>query len=189
MLVCHLSRAVAGQAQIISRLHQQVGVFRLMGLMARLTIAVAVRRMGIGVAARQLLVAAETGGRRALLEQAGIISSMRTVARQAGAATHRLMNPTLVTGSAGISVTGQAQILNRLLQQAGIARDMRAMTGQTIPLRRRLVIDLLAIITAVVTAETIDRQCHRTTEQQHNNCGTTRADYFHQVFHKFPFPS
>lgn len=145
-----------------------------MGLMAGLTVAAAVGLMGIGVAARQLLVAPQAGVYRLFLEQTGMICSMGTVTRQTVTTAHRLVDPLLVSADGGIDMAGQAQILDRLLQQPGVAGNMGAMAGQAIPLRRRLVINLLAVVAAVVALETIHRQGHGTTQQneQSSNSGS-----------------
>lgn len=186
MLLANRRRGVASQAQAVAAAHQQVGVFRLMRLMAGRALTTPIRGMGVFELLRQVGMTTETGVRRTLVEQPIVVGRVGAVTTQAFTLLHRLMDKAAVLFGFFIGMTGVAQILDRFLQQALVAGDVRTVARQAVSPGRRGMIYFFLKGTAVMAGEAVrdgqSRPLRRQDQyhgrhQNHNESHTIHTDH------------
>lgn len=187
VLLAYRRCAVAAQTQSVASAHQQVGIFRLVWLVAGRTLAPAIRRVSILELLWQIGVTTETGVCRALIEQALIVRCMGIMTSQALALLHRLVNETAILRGLRISMAGIAQILDRLLQQPLVPGNVRTVARQAVSPGHRVMIDFFLEGAAVVAVEAVrdgqSRPLRRQNQQQgrsHNHNGSHNIHLDHQ---------
>ena len=172
MLLAHRSKRVTTEAKRLGLFDQQIGIGRLMRLMAGGTLSLCIRRMSILEFLWHLGVAFEADIRGLLIKQSGYIRGMRIMTAQTLPLFNRLMNYSLVLFIGHIGVTGVTQVLNLYLQQAAEAGNMGVVAGETITIGCRFMIHPLLKIRAFMAGETVNCRssnslAHQQEEKRH----------------------
>lgn len=152
----HTLHWMTTQAERFRLLHQQVGIRRLVGLVAGCTLALGVRGVGKFELFRQSGVAGETELTLTGFQQVGVVRRMGIVATQTFPLTDRLMHLSLLVFLCFGGMAGIAELLRLLLKQAAETGHVRAVAGTALPAGRRVVLYPLLESGTLVAGETID---------------------------------
>lgn len=156
MLLADNRRRMATQTEGVATSDQQVRMLGLMRLVAGGALPLGIRCMRPFEVAGQLCVTAVAGLSRPVIKQALVLGGVRVMTTETFPLAHRLMHhPTILRGR-GISVTGIAKILDRLLQKTFKFGDVRAMAGAAVPGGDRFMTHSFFEDVLFVTGETVN---------------------------------